>query len=372
MNGADKTYDCAVIGGGLAGLCLSIQLARLGRSVVVFEKHKYPFHKVCGEYVSNESAGFLLRLGLRLDEWDLPQINRLSISSEEGYRLSASLGLGGFGISRHLLDHELVKIARQDGVAVVDGTKVREVSGGVVATSAGTFQARVCVGAFGKANPLFARQNERNRSSTDNYIAVKYHVRAPHQNNTIELHNFRKGYCGFSRIEADRYCLCYLSHNSNLLQEGADIGRMEEKVLMKNPHLKKIFSGSEFLFDRPLVVSNVQFGSRKTSDDHMLFIGDAAGCISPLTGNGMSMCGYSSVLLTGLVHKHLQGDISRDELRSSYQDSWTQAFGQRIRRGRQLQRLFGRPYLSDIALRVLNPLEKVKHRLIASTHGVPF
>lgn len=361
-----------MVGGGLAGLCLSIQLARLGRSVIVFEKNKYPFHKVCGEYVSNESAGFLLRLGLDLNAWALPQINRLRISSEEGYRLTAGLGLGGFGISRHLLDSELVKIALAAGVRVLDHTKVHDVKGDTVHSSAGVFEARICVGAFGKASPVFAKEGDESGPGQDNYIAVKYHVRIDGEENTIALHNFRKGYCGISRVEGGRYCLCYLSHNSNLLREGSNIAQMENNILMKNPHLRKIFSSAEFLFEKPLVVSNVKFHSRRTSDENLLFVGDAAGCISPLTGNGMSMCGYSSVLLTGLIEAHLTGDLTRTELRAAYHSSWTEAFGRRIRRGRQLQRLFGRPYLSDIALRVLNPLEKVKHQIIASTHGVPF
>ena len=50
-----KTYDVAITGGGLAGLCLSIQLSRAGYSVILFEKEKYPFHKVCGEYISLET-----------------------------------------------------------------------------------------------------------------------------------------------------------------------------------------------------------------------------------------------------------------------------------------------------------------------------
>ena len=45
-------FDCAIIGGGLAGLCLAIQLADADRSVVLLEKNSYPFHKVCGEYIS--------------------------------------------------------------------------------------------------------------------------------------------------------------------------------------------------------------------------------------------------------------------------------------------------------------------------------
>jgi flavin-dependent dehydrogenase len=79
-----ETYECAIIGGGLAGLCLSIQLADRGISVVVFEKNKYPFHKVCGEYISMESRDFLVGLGLDYDALKLPVINKLGISSEQG------------------------------------------------------------------------------------------------------------------------------------------------------------------------------------------------------------------------------------------------------------------------------------------------
>ncbi|HOZ87448.1 MAG TPA: NAD(P)-binding protein [Bacteroidia bacterium] len=59
----NNSYDCAIIGGGLGGLCLAIQLADKNYSVIVFEKNEYPFHKVCGEYISMESHDFLASLG---------------------------------------------------------------------------------------------------------------------------------------------------------------------------------------------------------------------------------------------------------------------------------------------------------------------
>ena len=40
-----KPYDVAIIGGGLAGLALSIQLAKAGYKVAIFEKEVFPFHK---------------------------------------------------------------------------------------------------------------------------------------------------------------------------------------------------------------------------------------------------------------------------------------------------------------------------------------
>jgi len=76
-----KKYDACIIGGGLAGLALSIQLAKLGYAVALFEKEKYPFHKVCGEYISMESWNFLEELGLPLSDLKLPIINKLLVTA---------------------------------------------------------------------------------------------------------------------------------------------------------------------------------------------------------------------------------------------------------------------------------------------------
>ena len=69
---SSNSYDVAIAGGGLAGLALSIQLAKAGYAVIVLEKERYPFHKVCGEYISLESWNFLEELGLPLSDWGLP------------------------------------------------------------------------------------------------------------------------------------------------------------------------------------------------------------------------------------------------------------------------------------------------------------
>ena len=50
--------EIIVVGGGLAGLISSIELAQSGYLVTLFEKKKYPFHRVCGEYISNEVAPY--------------------------------------------------------------------------------------------------------------------------------------------------------------------------------------------------------------------------------------------------------------------------------------------------------------------------
>src|SRR5215212_1210229 len=110
-----KLYDIAITGGGLGGLALSIQSARAGYKTILFEKEQYPFHRVCGEYISLESWNFLEELGLPLSDMNLPVIKRLLVSSPNGNTLQHRLGLGGFGISRYAIDHELAKIACHAG-----------------------------------------------------------------------------------------------------------------------------------------------------------------------------------------------------------------------------------------------------------------
>jgi flavin-dependent dehydrogenase len=362
-------YHCAIVGGGVAGLCLAIQLARQGRSVILFEKNRYPFHKVCGEYVSNESRDFLTRLGLPLTEWDLPQITELGISSEKGYLLNAPLGLGGIGISRHRLDHELYKLAVEAGVTVHEGTKVVNVTGNTVHTGRGTFSAAVVAGAFGKSEPVFAKEGAK---KIPNYIGVKYHIKTDLPARRIELHNFRKGYCGVSKIEDDRYCLCYLSDAQNLKESRNSIAEMEERFVKSNPFLKRIFENAEFIFKEPVTISNIRFQARKTSDSRMLYLGDAAGCTSPLTGNGMSMAAHASFILCGLVNEYLDGAITLQQLQWQYASQWHKQFAGRIKRGRYLQYLFGKRKVSDLVLRMLDPLTPLKTAVIAATHGQPY
>ena len=59
-------YDIGIIGGGLAGLSFAIQSAKSGYNTILFEKETYPYHKVCGEYISLESWPFLEKLGVPL------------------------------------------------------------------------------------------------------------------------------------------------------------------------------------------------------------------------------------------------------------------------------------------------------------------
>ncbi|NVK86189.1 MAG: FAD-binding protein, partial [Cytophagia bacterium] len=92
-----------VIGGGLAGLISSIELSKAGFSVALFEKKKFPFHRVCGEYISNEVLPYLKQNDLLPQSIDLPKISEFELTSIKGKLLRLPLDLGGFGVSRFIL-----------------------------------------------------------------------------------------------------------------------------------------------------------------------------------------------------------------------------------------------------------------------------
>jgi menaquinone-9 beta-reductase len=368
-----KKYDCAMIGGGLAGLCLAVQLAKNGLKVAVFEKNQYPFHKVCGEYISMESWDFLERLGVPLSDWDLPKINRLGVSSTQGFMLKSDLDLGGFGVSRFTLDSELVTILRKNGGDVFDQCKVQNIDNQLdtyfLETSKGHFESRLVVGSYGKIAPAFIYKTPAPKR---NYIGVKYHIKTVFPSDKIELHNFKDGYCGISKIDKGHFCLCYLTTADNLKNNQNDIRKMEENILFQNPFLKRIFNESEFLFEKPNVISNVTFEAKKTFSNDLFLLGDAAGAIAPLCGNGMSLAMRASFLLAPLIVDFLSQNSNKMQLQAQYQALWTKNFAQRIKAGYYIQHLFGNNTMTHLGLKTLDASPFLLKKMIALTHGQPF
>lgn len=373
-------FDLCVIGGGLAGLALSIQMADAGFRTALFEKETYPFHRVCGEYISMESYPFLQRLGLDLDGMALPRIRRLHVTAPDGTLLRQELGLGGFGVSRYRLDEALAKLATGKGVRLMTGTRVEdafyEEDSFRLVTSAGVFRARAAAGCFGKRSNLDVRWKRPFTLSKPgplhNLIGVKYHVVHDMPSDLIALHNFSDGYCGISAVEDGMYCLCYLTTAENLRRSGNGIREMEERVLMRNSFLADIFRNARFLREQPVTVSQVGFQRKGAVAGHILNVGDSAGMITPLCGNGMSMAMHGSLLAAGRLTDFLEGRTDRREMETGYASDWSKAFDLRLKAGRSLHAVFGKDRLTGWALRALRQMPSVTEKLIGLTHGKPF
>lgn len=373
-------YDIGIAGGGLAGLTTAIQLRKKGYSVILFEKKTYPFSRVCGEYISNESRNYLISCGIDIPALQLPEIKKLLVSAPNGNLLKADLDMGGFGISRYKLDNMLYQQAVALGVDVMTNTTVTDLLSGnngiqFLPTSKGTYRVKMAVGAFGKRSKidvLWHRDFVINKpNALNNFIGVKYHIQTDFPEDTIALHNFKDGYCGISKVEENKYCLCYLTTAANLQQSGG-IRAMERSVLYQNKHLKKIFENSIYIFKNPVSVSQISFDNKETVYRNTPLIGDAAGMITPLCGNGMSMAMHGGKLLTEAINTYLKSNISYDEMLKRYEAEWNTRFAARLKTGRWIQKRFGKSWQTNLFIGLLKHNNWLMQKLIQQTHGDVF
>ena len=368
-------YDVAVLGGGLAGLTNAYLLSKAGYKVILYEKGSYPQHKVCGEYISNEVLPFLKKHDLYPQDFRPSQINKLLLTTQVGRSLNLPLETGAFGISRLLFDEFLYQKCQTAGVECLTQTKVYncvfENPHFKISSSKGIHKSHYVVGAFGKKSNLDRVLNRNIKSEKSPYLGVKYHVRTDFAIDTVALHNFHGGYCGVNKIEGDLYNICYLTKGYNLKQSGS-IRDMENDILFKNPYIKELFISSDFIFDKPLIINQINFNKKQLIEDFLIMCGDTAGLITPLCGNGMAMAIHSAKLLAEIIiEKKARPDLRR-EIQNLYSHYWTQWFSKRLMWGRKLQLLFGNRYLSNSILFLAKSFPYLAQKLISKTHGKSF
>lgn len=369
--------DVIIVGGGLSGLFNAILLSRAGLAVTLVEKKRYPFHRVCGEYVSNEVIPFLEKHDLFPHDLEPSRIEQFLLTSIGGKKLEMELDLGGFGVSRYAWDNWLAGILKQEGVDIREGVAVdaihfQEDQFQCKLSTQESLQAHFVIGAFGKRSLLDKQQDRSFMQRKSPYVGVKYHVKTDFDDKTVALHNFKNGYCGINKVEKDRYNLCYLTHRDNLRKYG-NIPKMEAGVLYENSYLKAIFRNSEFLLEKPEVINEITFEQKEPVHNHILMCGDSAGMITPLCGNGMGIGIHSANMLSKIILSHWSDARNRRQnIEREYSKSWKDAFEKRLWVGRQIQEWFGHPYMSAFAVIAGRTIRPLTRALMKQTHGEPF
>ncbi|RZM23480.1 MAG: NAD(P)/FAD-dependent oxidoreductase [Pedobacter sp.] len=366
--------EIIIVGGGLAGLVCAIHLNKLGHQVLIIEKQDYPQHKVCGEYVSNEVIPYLKWLDCDPCTLHPTNIEYLSFSSPKGDRLDCKLPLGGFGISRYSLDNFLYKKAKSMGCEVMKDsvTDIRfENNGFMVDTQlSGSFNCNIAIGAHGKRSGIDQKLGRRFIFKKSYWLAVKAHYHGDFPDELVGLHNFDGGYCGVSKVEDNRINICYLSDYQHF-KRYKSIPDFQERVLHKNPQLKAIFERSTMIFDQPLSISQISFEQKEPVFQHILMIGDTAGLIHPLCGNGMAMAIHSAKICAELSAEFADQKIGRNSMEKQYRKMWNRYFKTRMTIGRILSGIIRNKRLFSLLLAVLIKFPAMLPSIIKKTHGKP-
>lgn len=371
----DPRDNIIIVGGGLAGLIYALHLLKKGIKVTLIEKNTYPHHKVCGEYISNEVLPYLQWLDADPSILAPSLIKKLSISSNIGKSIDCNLHLGGFGLSRFAFDHFLYQKALQKGCNIISDrvTNIffKNNCFKVSTDQHGVLESLMVIGAYGKRSALDQKLSRSFISKKSPWLAVKAHYTGDFPDDLVALHNFKGGYCGVSKVESNRINICYLADYKSF-KVHKNILDFQQKVLYKNPHLQRIFEESTMIFEQPLTISQISFAKKQALYEHIPMIGDTAGLIHPLCGNGMAMAIHSAKICAELSIAYLDGSIgTRDLLEKQYVSLWNSNFKNRLLTGRLLSGLIRKDKLFKPLQHLLVNFPQVLPLIVKMTHGKP-
>ena len=363
-------FDLVVAGGGPGGSALAILAADAGLRVLVVERQRFPRGKVCGEFVAAEGCRVLERVGVlpALVAAGAPRVGACAVTAGARARIEAPLpdlvghDGAGLGVSRELLDSTLLDRARSLGATVLerhtaapldDGERSNTVGVRRVGASAPPerIRATVVAAADGRSSAFAARSGRRSRTRDGSWIGLEAHLDGVPAGlaGRVELHAFDGGYVGLCAIEGRRTNACLLARVGALRAARGDPERLFAERVRTEPSVRRVLPPATRI-STWRAVGPLSWGAIEPAARGVLFVGDSAGTIDPLCGEGMSHALVAAELALPFVVRAATAGAVDAEIERGYRVAWRRAFGRATRRARALGFVLERRSLARVLL----------------------
>ncbi|MDW4909677.1 NAD(P)/FAD-dependent oxidoreductase [Streptomyces sp. ADMS] len=265
--------DVLVAGGGPAGLSAAIHAALAGLEAVVVEPRTAPVDKACGEGIMPGGVTALRALGIEVTGRELRGIRYVqgAVRAEASFR-----GHSGLGLRRTTLHSALHERALGLGVRMLPG-KVGEVRQNADTVTAAGTTARWLIAADGLHSPVRRGLGLELPGRPDGRYGLRRHYRVEPWTDFVEVHWSRHGEAYVTPVGDDLVGVAILSHRR----------RGYDEHLTAFPTLTPSLRGpaaTEVRGAGPLL----QRVRRRTAG-RVLLVGDAAGYLDALTGEGITL-----------------------------------------------------------------------------------
>lgn len=352
-----KHFDIVVIGGGPAGAATAIRAARGGATVAIFEKASLGRDKACGDGLTPRAIGALQELQISLD--DVHKIIGLRMIAGKTRRELEWPSGGNFPAygavwTRKELDARLLETAANEGAHIFYESEALPIfqNERVIGVSSGSDQwtADLVVAASGAPGKVARMLGTERRSDEPYGIAIRTYVESPrHADRYLEASLAMRdssgtpipGYGwmfptgngtvnlgvgalstmkGFKKLNLNTLCDLYRDH----VAEEWDIG----------PYL-----------ERPRAW-RLPMTSQKRHGKGWAAVGDAAGLINPMNGEGIDYSLESGMLISDLFLEN--PDTASDK----YNEIIGERFDGFLRTGRRFSFLIGHPLILRSGLQI--------------------
>jgi flavin-dependent dehydrogenase len=287
--------DLLVAGGGPAGLATALHGARAGLDVVVAEPRHGPIDKACGEGLMPHAVCQLERLGIDALGKPFHGISYLDAHR----RVDAQFRSGtGRGVRRTALHAALLGAATAAGVTFVH-TRIGEVSQDGASVRVGKLRARYLAAADGLHSPTRQSLGMAQPCGDRRRWGIRRHVQIAPWSDYVEVHWAPGAEAYVTPIANDCVGIAVLTS-----RRGGFDSHLDEF-----PTLKDRLHGHPHGPDR--AAGPLRQKVRRRTAGRVLLVGDAAGYVDALTGEGLGLAFGAAELLIGCIVADRPGDYER-------------------------------------------------------------
>ena len=351
-------------------------LASAGLRVSLFDRARFPRHKLCGDTLN---PGALAVVRRHADAGSLiaasDAIDGMLLTGPGGVRVRGEYGGGvsGRSITRKVLDQWLIDRAVEAGAAFHDQTMIGDVlirdgrAAGIVTAGRGgrlTHPARLVIAADGRRSAIaigrgIARQPARPRR----WAIGAYYEGVADITRLGEMHVRRGHYIGVAPVPGGLANACLVVPHLHGDVPITDPGDALDRYLQSDAELSPRFANARRVAP-PTMLGPMAIDAAAAGEPGLLLAGDAAGFIDPMTGDGLHFAFRGAELAAAVVTEVFAGALAIDRAHLVLAERRRQAFQSKWRFNRALRSLVSSPSGVSVAAATARVLPSLFHKLI--------
>lgn len=372
-------YDVIVVGAGPAGSSASYYLAKAGYKVLLLDKCEFPREKICGDSITPRGIRVLEDMGVvpKL-EGRFKETKGVKIYSSKGgcsiadFPAYKDYPRRGFVVPRFELDKILKEHAEEAGACFSGCSPVTDVImesgrvGGVKYTHNGKDieeTAKFVVCADGASSALAKRVLDIHKKD---FKAMAIAVRAYYEGVTdiddyMEIYGEDVVLPGVGWIFPQKNDIANVGvgiYLDDLKKKGCKVTEILDRFITSSVHASKKLKSAKRL--GRIVGKNLYMGGvKKATCDGMVLVGDAAGLINPLTGEGMMYALESGKYAAEAIGSALKANDFKTESLESYQKNIDALFNRYFAFGTFVVRFAKKPWIVNPSINLIKRSKKL-------------
>jgi flavin-dependent dehydrogenase len=302
---SEISHDVLVAGGGPVGLYAAIEAARGGLRVAVLEARPGILDKACGEGLMPAAVAALEGAGVRVESGrKFHGIRYVEANRRAEGRFAAGSGLG---IRRLELHRALAARARELGIEVITH-RVRDVEQTKDEVIVDGRRARYLLACDGLRSGIRRRLGLELPARRARRYGLRQHFRVEAWTDLVEVHWHALGEAYVTPVADDEVGIAMLFDDRTLAAGDATM----PELLARFPELAARIAGAAPC-SSARGAGPFEQRSRHVADGRVLLVGDAAGYLDPITGEGLRLgfCAATAAI-----------DAVRRDDAPSYEKAW--------------------------------------------------